>query len=87
MRVCCVQNFEPLRKVCDVLFLMYCEGVVICAWVECGGVRRSSSFGETSWVIAMVLTKGILALLRLSAVKELSDHDSNLTSRPIISWL
>lgn len=33
----------------------------------------------------MVLVKGILALLHLSAVKELSDHDSNLTSRPVIS--
>lgn len=35
----------------------------------------------------MVLVKSILALLHLSAVKELSDHDSNVTSRPIISWL
>lgn len=33
----------------------------------------------------MVLVKGIPALLHLSAVEELSDHDSNLTSRPVIS--
>lgn len=70
---------------CDVLFLMYCEGVVVGVSVEGVDVRRSSSLGEVSWVIAMVLVKGILALLHLSAVKELYDHDSNLTSRPVIS--
>ena len=48
-------------------------------------ILRDVWFREISWAVAMVLVKGIPALLHLSAVKESYDHDSNLTSRPVIS--
>lgn len=83
--------FETLRKVCDVLFLMYCEGVVVYAWVEGADAQLSShSDAKGCLVQGDILGSCHGAGERYSgtptsAVKESYDHDSNLTSRPVIS--